>query len=189
MWRSGSPTQAPMVDPDNPLDGLTGRQRQALQNLLSDMRSSLAWSWQLPVLIRQRCWLRLEMIPLGDLHRWLPPDGREDAPELALPRTGGAGMVTTAGSGAVLAGIWRRCMPHCTATVLGQSTGATTRLDHAALSRVDQSLQAIDRIRNHHHSDAGAAPGRSSDRSSAALGFGQHTADAAHLRLIPGHGP
>ena len=54
-----------MVDPDNPLDGLTGRQQKALQNLLGDMRSSLAWSWQLPVLIRQRCWLRLEMIPLG----------------------------------------------------------------------------------------------------------------------------
>ena len=66
-----------MVDAANPLEGLTRRQLQGLHNLLSDVRSSLAWSWQLPVLIRQRCWLRLEMIELGNLHRWLPPDGCE----------------------------------------------------------------------------------------------------------------
>ena len=75
-----------MVDPANPLEGLTRRQLQGLHNLLSDVRSSLAWSWQLPVLIRQRCWLRLEMIELGNLHRWLPPDGCEEAPELCRYR-------------------------------------------------------------------------------------------------------
>ena len=75
-----------MVDAANPLEGLTRRQLQGLQNLLSDVRSSLAWSWQLPVLIRQRCWLRLEMIELGNLHRWLPPDGCEEAPELCRYR-------------------------------------------------------------------------------------------------------
>ena len=58
-----------MVDPANPLEGLTRRQLQGLHNLLGDVRSSLAWSWQLPVLIRQRCWLRLEMIELGNLLR------------------------------------------------------------------------------------------------------------------------
>ena len=36
----------------------------------------------MPVLIRQRCWLRLESISLDQLHRWLPPDARGEAPEL-----------------------------------------------------------------------------------------------------------
>ena len=182
-----------MVDPDNPLDGLTGRQRQALQNLLSDMRSSLAWSWQLPVLIRQRCWLRLEMIPLGDLHRWLPPDGREDAPELARYRE-----LVAQGWSPLQAQdqCWQEFGDDACRTALQRFWASQQERQHdwtrtvaVQVSRIDQSLQAIDRIRDHHHSDAGAAPGRSSDRSSAALGFGQHTADAAHLRLIPGHWP
>ena len=75
-----------MDDPAHHLEGLTSRQRQGLQSLLNDLRSSLTWSWQLPVLIRQRCWLRLETIQLSELHRWLPPDGCEDAPELARYR-------------------------------------------------------------------------------------------------------
>ena len=34
-----------MVDPANPLEGLTRRQLQGLHNLLSDVRSSLAVSY------------------------------------------------------------------------------------------------------------------------------------------------
>ena len=66
----------------DPLDGLTSRQRLGLQDLLVSVETTGTWSWDLPVLIRQRCWLRLEYIRLDQLHRWLPPDARGEAPEL-----------------------------------------------------------------------------------------------------------
>ena len=71
-----------MKDGFDPLDGLTTRQRLGLQDLLGSLEMSGTWSWNLPVLIRQRCWLRLESISLDQLHRWLPPDARGEAPEL-----------------------------------------------------------------------------------------------------------
>ena len=64
------------------LAGLTERQQRGLVDLLDEVRSSDGWSWQLPVLLQERCWLRLSRTPLTELHRLLPPDGRDEAPEL-----------------------------------------------------------------------------------------------------------
>ena len=50
--------------------------------MLDEVRRAECWSWQLPVLLRERCWLRLSRTPLTERHRWLPPDGRDEAPEL-----------------------------------------------------------------------------------------------------------
>ena len=64
------------------LAGLTVRQQRGLIEVLDEVRRAEGWSWQLPVLLRERCWLRLSRTPLTELHRLLPPDGRDDAPEL-----------------------------------------------------------------------------------------------------------
>ena len=64
------------------LAGLTERQQKGLIDVLDEVRHAEGWSWQLPVLLRDRCWLRLSRTPLTELHRLLPPDGRDEAPEL-----------------------------------------------------------------------------------------------------------
>jgi len=75
-----------MDDVVDALAGLTSRQRLGLQALIADVRRTPTWTWQLPVLIRQRCWLRLDQIRLSQLHRWLPPDTCAEAPELVRYR-------------------------------------------------------------------------------------------------------
>ena len=74
-----------MVRPpwSDPLDVLTTRQRRGVSEILHEVRLATCWSWQLPVLLQERSWLRLMRIRLSDLSRHLPPDGREDAPELS----------------------------------------------------------------------------------------------------------
>ena len=64
------------------LAGLTRRQQMGLIEVLEEVRRADGWSWHLPVLLRERCWLRLSRTPLTELHRLLPPDGRDEAPEL-----------------------------------------------------------------------------------------------------------
>jgi len=64
------------------LDSLTARQRLALSGVLEEVRQTRLWNWRLPVLLHERCWLRLSRIRLDQLQRWLPPDGGGDAPEL-----------------------------------------------------------------------------------------------------------
>ncbi|WP_244279859.1 hypothetical protein [Synechococcus sp. UW179A] len=65
-----------------PLAGLTETQRLGLRDVLVDVSNARAWSWELPVLLRNRCWLRLDRIQLNQLLRYIPPDGRDEAPEL-----------------------------------------------------------------------------------------------------------
>ena len=65
-----------------PLAGLTKTQRLGLRDVLLDVSKARAWSWELPVLLRDRCWLRLDRIRLSELMRYIPPDGRDEAPEL-----------------------------------------------------------------------------------------------------------
>ena len=65
-----------------PLTGLTESQRVGLDEILLDIRQANSWSWELPVLLRDRCWLRLDRVQLSQLKRVLPPDGRDEAPEL-----------------------------------------------------------------------------------------------------------
>ena len=66
----------------SPLAGLTDGQRLGLSQVLNEVRQKGTWSWTLPVLLRERCWLRLTRIQLCQLQRHLPPNGRDEAPEL-----------------------------------------------------------------------------------------------------------
>ena len=65
-----------------PLAGLTDAQHLGLSQVLNEVRRKGIWSWKLPVLLRDRCWLRLTRIQLCELQRHLPPNGRDEAPEL-----------------------------------------------------------------------------------------------------------
>ena len=66
----------------DPLRSLTGSQRHGLRDLLGQVKANQGWSWSLPVLLHERCWLRLSQVPLHDLNQVLPPDLHEEAPEL-----------------------------------------------------------------------------------------------------------
>ena len=72
----------PVASNTQPLAGLTESQRLGLRDVLLDVSKAKAWSWELPVLLRDRCWLRLDRIRLSELMRYIPPDGRDEAPEL-----------------------------------------------------------------------------------------------------------
>ena len=74
--------ERPVLSNPQPLAGLTESQRIGLHDLLLDVSKARAWSWELPVLLRDRCWLRLDRIRLSDLMRYIPPDGSDEAPEL-----------------------------------------------------------------------------------------------------------
>ena len=74
-----------MTDRFDPLEGLTQRQRLGLQELMAAVDQTHSWSWNMPVLIRQRCWLRLDCISLGQL-RVGSPRTLEEAPELVYFR-------------------------------------------------------------------------------------------------------
>ena len=71
---------------DELLSGLTLKQRIGLRQVFLDLQCFDAWSWSLPVLLRDRCWMRLDRIQLNELRIHLPPDGREEAPELVYYR-------------------------------------------------------------------------------------------------------
>ena len=66
----------------DPLNDFTSRQRSGVGAILEEVSRARAWSWQLPVLLHESSWLRLMRISLSQLRCHLPPDGREDAPEL-----------------------------------------------------------------------------------------------------------
>ena len=70
------------IKQDNPLAGLTQAQGLGLQRVLADVRDAEIWSLDCPVLLRNRCWMRLDRIALGQLQAVLPADGRDEAPEL-----------------------------------------------------------------------------------------------------------
>jgi hypothetical protein len=71
----------------DPLEGLTDIQRFGLEAVLSDVNAAEGWSWQRPVLLRNRCWMQLNQIQLDQLHRFLPPDVHAEAPELVHYQT------------------------------------------------------------------------------------------------------
>ena len=48
------------------LAGLTELQQRGLIEVLDEVRRAEGWSWQLPVLLRERCWLRLSRTPLTE---------------------------------------------------------------------------------------------------------------------------
>jgi hypothetical protein len=72
------PAKPPTLTP-----GLIPPARAALQSL----RQARKWNGQLPVLLLNRCWLRLSVVPVERLALALPPDLSRDAPELAHYRS------------------------------------------------------------------------------------------------------
>jgi hypothetical protein len=60
----------------------TPSQRSVVERQLVLLQEFPAWDGRLPVLVLDRCWLRLSCLPVEELARHLPPDGSREAPEL-----------------------------------------------------------------------------------------------------------
>lgn len=73
---------------------LTPVQRRLLRRWLSDLKTRDHWHGELPVALLDRCWLRLEVVPVQELARRLPPDASAEAPELVRYRDLVAGGLT-----------------------------------------------------------------------------------------------
>ncbi|APD48988.1 hypothetical protein KQ302_05800 [Synechococcus sp. CS-602] len=66
---------------------LTLRQADLLESQWQQQQQQQHWHGQLPVLVLNRCWLRLAVVPLETLTTVLPPDSTAAAPELVRFRT------------------------------------------------------------------------------------------------------
>ena len=66
---------------------LTPRLQAQVDQLLSQLQQERAWHGDLPVLLLDRCWLRLQVVAVQRLARVLPPDASAEAPELVRYRT------------------------------------------------------------------------------------------------------
>ena len=64
------------------LASLTPRQQQQTEALVALQQQEAHWHADLPVLILERCWLRLQSVSVADLAGVLPPDSSAEAPEL-----------------------------------------------------------------------------------------------------------
>ena len=76
---------------------LTPRLQERVDGLLLPLQGVSAWHGELPVLLLDRCWLRLQVVPVRRLSQVLPPDSSAEAPELVryreLLRSGMAELV------------------------------------------------------------------------------------------------
>ncbi len=81
----GASSAPPLAETDLQ-DQLTPRQRRDLDRHWRELQEHSRWSESLPVLLLDRCWLRLTAESLGGLARRLPPDASGEAPELARYR-------------------------------------------------------------------------------------------------------
>jgi len=61
---------------------LTPRLEQRIAAMLERQQQEHRWHGALPVLLLERCWLHLEVVPVARLAQALPPDSSADAPEL-----------------------------------------------------------------------------------------------------------
>lgn len=61
---------------------LTPGQQAHVQQLLAEQQGQASWHGGVPVLVLERCWLRLRATPVEQLARLLPPDSTAEAPEL-----------------------------------------------------------------------------------------------------------
>jgi hypothetical protein len=61
---------------------ISERHRHLLRQGLEAIRCAQGWSGELPVLLLERCWLRLSVVPVQELAARLPPDCSREAPEL-----------------------------------------------------------------------------------------------------------
>ena len=62
-------------------------------------------------------------------------------------------------------------------------------MDLKAIQAAREPVQGQHRRRDRHSPDAGTGPEAERGTAPAPLDHRQHTDDAPHLRLIPGHGP
>jgi len=62
---------------------LTPGLRRRATGLLQQQQAQAGWHGQLPVLLLERCWLQLRVVPVQELAVQLPPDSSGDAPELS----------------------------------------------------------------------------------------------------------
>lgn len=83
---SGGPPIDPVSGPD-PAAAMTARQREQVRRRCAELRTAAQWHGGLPVLLLERCWLRLETVAIEQLAQRLPPDGSWDAPELVHYRS------------------------------------------------------------------------------------------------------
>ncbi len=60
----------------------TPAQRLEVGQRLADLQICPSWHGGLPVLLLERCWLRLSCVAVEELARRLPPDASREAPEL-----------------------------------------------------------------------------------------------------------
>jgi hypothetical protein len=60
----------------------TPRQRLEVSLQLTSLQGCRSWHGGMPVLLLERCWLRLSCVAVEDLARRLPPDVSREAPEL-----------------------------------------------------------------------------------------------------------
>lgn len=65
-----------------PLPSLTASHWARVELLLKGLQQEDTWHGGLPVLLLDRCWLRLSCVALRDLMLQLPPDCTGEAPEL-----------------------------------------------------------------------------------------------------------
>jgi hypothetical protein len=65
---------------------LLPRQRREALLELQRLQQASDWRGDLPVLLLNRCWLRLEVVSIAELCRRLPPDVSREAPELVRYR-------------------------------------------------------------------------------------------------------
>jgi hypothetical protein len=78
-------TAAAVPPPIAPL--ISGRNGRLLHQSLEAIRHADRWHGDLPVLLLDRCWLRLKIVPVQELAAHLPPDCSREAPELVLYRS------------------------------------------------------------------------------------------------------
>ena len=65
---------------------LTAQQQARCDLLLEQLQREPHWHGDLPVLLLERCWLRLQVVTVQELAQRLPPDASGDAPELVRYR-------------------------------------------------------------------------------------------------------
>ena len=66
---------------------LTPRLQARADQLMAQQQQERTWHGDLPVLLLDRCWLRLQVVTVQRLARTLPPDTSAEAPELVRYRT------------------------------------------------------------------------------------------------------
>ena len=66
---------------------LTPRLQAQADQLLAQQQLEISWHGDLPVLLLDRCWLRLQVVTVQRLALTLPPDTSAEAPELVRYRS------------------------------------------------------------------------------------------------------